>query len=103
MRDYSHRAHGTANANSEAAWAILKDTAFTGQHEGVPAYVRAPSLRVGGEPPYSNERLVQAWGQLLGASALAGASDAYRFDLVAVTRQVLGNFSAELQRPGSLP
>jgi len=63
-----------------------------------PAYTLAPSLRPAGAPPYSNERLLQAWRHLLAAAAVAGPSDAFRFDLVSVTRQVLGNYSADLQR-----
>jgi alpha-N-acetylglucosaminidase len=98
LRDYSRRAHGIRNADSEAAWAILEDTVFTGQHEIAPACILSPSLRVPDAPPYSNERLAQAWAHLLAAAPAAGASDAYRFDLVSVTRQVLGNYSAALQR-----
>ncbi len=98
LRDYSRRAHGTRNADSEAAWAILKDTVFTGQHQVAPAYTLVPSLQPAGALPYSNEQLTRAWRRLLDAAPAAGASDAYRFDLVSVTRQALGNDSAELQR-----
>jgi len=98
LRDYSRRAHGVSNADSETAWAILKDTVFTGQHEVAPAWILAPSLRAPDDPPYSNARLAQAWACLIRAAAAAGSSDAYRFDLVSVTRHVLGNDSAALQR-----
>jgi alpha-N-acetylglucosaminidase len=96
VRDFSHRWHGLTNAESEAAWVILKETAFTGQHQVTAACTLAPSLRVSGEPPYSNERLAEAWRRLLKAASAAAASDAYRFDLVSVTRQVLANYSAEV-------
>lgn len=98
VRDYARRVHGAANADSEAAWAILKDTAFTGQHQVAPAYMLTPSLVAAVGPPYRNERLAQAWKQLLGAAKTAGASDAFQFDLVMITRQVLGNYSAEVHR-----
>jgi alpha-N-acetylglucosaminidase len=97
VRDYARRAHGGRNPDSEAAWAILKETAFTGQHEVVPAYTVPPSFQAAGGLPYSNERLAQAWEQLLRAAPAAGKSDAYRFDLVSVTLQVLANYSGELQ------
>jgi alpha-N-acetylglucosaminidase len=97
VRDYARRASGGDNADYEAAWAILKQTAFTGQHEVVPAYTRPPSFKPAGSLPYSNERLAHAWELLLKAAPAAGKSDAYRFDLVSVTRQVLANYSAELQ------
>ena len=97
VRDYARRVSGGDNADCEAAWAILKQTAFTGQHEVVPAYTTPPSFKPAGSLPYSNERLAHAWELLLKAAPAAGKSDAYRFDLVSVTRQVLANYSAELQ------
>ncbi|MGO9201799.1 MAG: alpha-N-acetylglucosaminidase C-terminal domain-containing protein [Limisphaerales bacterium] len=98
LSDYTRRAYGASNADSETAWAILKDTVFTGQHEVTPACTLAPSLEAAGDPPYSNQRLAQAWGHLLDGAPAAGASDGYLFDLVSVTRQVLGNYSGALQR-----
>ncbi len=96
VRDYARRAHGAANPDSEAAWAILQETAFTNRRQAPTAYTRPPSLRPANEPPYRNERLVQAWQRLLDAAATARKSDAYGFDLASVTRQVLGNYSADL-------
>jgi len=98
LSDYTRRAYGASNADSETAWAILKDTVFTGQHEVTPACTLAPSLQAAGDPPYSNQPLAQAWGHLLDGAPAAGASDAYLSDLLSVTRQVLGNYSAALQR-----
>jgi len=98
LRDYCRRTHGVDSPDSQAAWAILKDTVFTGQHQVTPACILAPSLRAAPGLPYSNERLARAWGHLLDAAQAAGPSDAYRFDLVSVTRQVLGNYSGALQR-----
>jgi len=98
VRDYARRVDGRAEADSEAAWTILKDSAFSGQHEVAPAFTRAPSLASAVDPPYSNERLMQAWKHLLGAAQPSPPSDAFLFNLVAVTRQVLANYSAELHR-----
>ncbi len=97
LKDYSHRAYGVADVGCEAAWDKLGQTAFTGQHQTIAAYTHAPTLDPVGKPPYPNEQLVQAWADLLSAAPIAGASDAYRFDLVSVTRQALGNYSGELQ------
>ncbi len=55
-----------------------------------------PSFKAAGPLPYSNERLAQAWELLLKAAPAVGSSDACRFDLVSVTRQVLANYSTEL-------
>jgi alpha-N-acetylglucosaminidase len=98
VRDYSRRAHGSTDTNSAAAWALLQRTVYDRLCETPVAYTLPPALHPAGEPPYSNEQLARAWRLLLDAAPNAAASDAYRFDLVSVTRQVLGNFSAEWQR-----
>jgi alpha-N-acetylglucosaminidase len=98
VRQYARRVCGAAHPESEAAWRILQETAFTGLHQVAPAYTQAPSLTVGGDPPYSNERLAQAWKHLLAAAHPGPVSDAFQFHLLMVTRQVLGNFSADLAR-----
>jgi alpha-N-acetylglucosaminidase len=97
LKDYCRRAYGVADPEAEAAWGLLKDTVFTGQHQVVPAYMRVPSLAAAAGPPYSNESLVQAWHRLLKAAPAVCNSDSYLFDLLSVGRQALGNFSAELQ------
>ena len=95
---YARRVHGTSDTNSAAAWGILKDTVFSSHCQTAPAYVHVPSTTVTTDPPYPSGPLIQAWQHLLRAAEVAGASDAFRFDLVALTRQVLGNYSAEAHR-----
>jgi alpha-N-acetylglucosaminidase len=97
VRDYARRVSGGPNPDSEAAWGILKETAFTGQHQVVPAFTAPPSFQGVGDLPYSNERLAQAWERLLQAAPAAGKADAYQFNLVSVARQVLANYTGELQ------
>jgi alpha-N-acetylglucosaminidase len=98
IRDYRLRTLGSDNANAKAAWGILLETVFSGQHQVTAAYTRPPSLHPAADPPYSNERLRDAWHYLLDAAPAAHGSDAYRFELASVTRQVLGNYTADLQR-----
>ena len=102
LRDYSRRAYGSPNKDAEAAWDILRETVFsfpdhyrTRLRSG---YTLAPALERASEPPYDNQQLMRAWEHLLAAAPVLGGSDLYRFDLVSLTRQVLGNFSAEIQR-----
>lgn len=96
VRDYARRDAAGPNPDVEAAWAILKDTVYA--HPGVfAAYTFAPTFGPAGYQPYSNQRLEQAWKYLLQAAPTAGKSDAYRYGVVGVTRQVLGNYSAELR------
>lgn len=98
VQDYARRAHGSADPDSQAAWTILQGTVFTGQHQVAPAYTLAPSTASAGDPPYSNEKLTHVWKHLLNAAEKAKGSDAFQFDLVMVTRQVLGNYSADVHR-----
>jgi alpha-N-acetylglucosaminidase len=97
LKNYSRRAYGIADASAQVAWGLLQSTVFTGQHQVTAAYTRAPSLAVSRKPPYSDERLVEAWRHLLDAAPAARLSDTYRFDLLSVTRQALGNYSAVVQ------
>lgn len=97
LKGYSRRAYGLADPHAESAWAALKDTVFTGQHQIAAAYTRRPSLTATSRAPYSNARLFEAWRELLAVAPEAGRADAYRFDLVSVTRQVLGNYSRAVQ------
>jgi alpha-N-acetylglucosaminidase len=46
--------------------------------------------------PYKNEQLVQALNRMFQASELSKQSDAYRFDVVNLTRQALGNYGMVL-------
>jgi alpha-N-acetylglucosaminidase len=96
--DYAGRVHGTRSADLEAAWRILKDTVFTAHVQTAPAYTLAPSTNMPGKPPYDHVQLISAWNHFLKAAMTDRASDADKFQLVAVARQVLGNYSAELHR-----
>ncbi len=97
LRQYAARCYGGDYPQSEAAWDILRKTVFSGRPAGTPAYADVPSFRFPKGPGYENARLAKAWEELLAAAPLAGQSDGYRFDLVSVTRQTLGNYSLALQ------
>lgn len=97
LAQYAARAYGVRNPDCEAAWEILRETVFSYRSQMVPSYLAAPSFRLPEGPRYGKNQLAKAWQHLLNASEAAGNSDAYRFDLVAVTRQALGNYSIELQ------
>ena len=98
LRDFARRSYGKSNLHAEKAWQALHETAFQAAFDNSVAYTAAPSL--GGPPgtPYRNDRLAEAWQDLLAAADDLREADPFRFDLVNVTRQVLGNYSAELHR-----
>lgn len=95
---FAQRTQGGTNAEAAQAWAILKNTVYTGQFQVAPAYTLVPSLGWAGEPPYDSARLAQAWELLIEASRNRKVTDSAAYHLVAVTRQVLGNYSAEFHR-----
>ena len=96
LADFQRRAYGRANPDAGKAWQAMHETVFQAAHDNNAAYTAAPSLSELAGAPYSNERLAQAWKHLLAAADELKEADPFRFDLVNVTRQVLGNYSAEL-------
>lgn len=97
IADYAACRYGRSNADAEAAWDVLLHTVYQGPHRTRSVIDHVPTLagRRGG-PSYSNLRLANAWKSLLAASNELGESDAYRFDLVNLGRQVLTNHAGQL-------
>ncbi|HET7043021.1 MAG TPA: alpha-N-acetylglucosaminidase [Gemmatimonadales bacterium] len=95
--DYVTRRYGAANAQAQAAWAILLATAYrspaqTGTFlaERPGFYRTGVAYRSEPNPPYDNRRLAEALDSLLAAAPALGGRDAYRYDVVNLTRQLLG-------------
>ena len=97
LNDYARRRCGAKIPAAEAAWKILAETAYAGDHTIKPAVCSQPVL----EPPKlpaaktrsDPARLVEAWKLLLAAAPQAKSSDGYCFDLCDVGRQVLADLS----------
>jgi alpha-N-acetylglucosaminidase len=96
-RAWVRRRYGTDDRRAWAAWKILLATAYrspaqTGTflaerpqfYDSTKAYRTEPKL------PYDPRLLAAALDTLLAASKELGASDAYRYDVVNLTRQLLG-------------
>ncbi|MGH7981385.1 MAG: alpha-N-acetylglucosaminidase TIM-barrel domain-containing protein, partial [Limisphaerales bacterium] len=118
LKSYAERRYGAQIPAAEQAWKILLATAYDQPpprtaHTVKPAVCSRPTLiqpklpRVMRQPiqnrpitqlHYNPRRLVEAWKLLLDAAPQAQASDAYRFDLCDVGRQVLANLSATYNR-----
>jgi alpha-N-acetylglucosaminidase len=96
-RDYVVRRYGVANASAWSAWKVLLNTAFrssrqTGDFLGERPqfYDRKKAYRTGPIPAYDRGLLLDALDSLLAAAPALGANDHYRYDVVNLTRQVLG-------------
>ncbi len=102
-REYVRRRYGSANPLAWRAWQMLLATAFrspaqTGTFLAErPQFYRAGvSYRSEPNPPYDNRVLARALDTLLAAAPLLGQHDAYRYDVVNLTRQVLGQLGLPL-------
>jgi len=93
---YVRRRYGGEVPKAAEAWHLLLNTAYarSGQFGSVickrPALPPTKSLKAA-KTPYPEETLDRAWRLLLDCADELGAADAYRYDLVHVTRQALCN------------
>lgn len=105
---YARRRYGAASANAEAAWRLLlagpyrPGTSGT-ENSSMPAARPALDPRKSGPNagfaiPYDPVELARAWELLLADAPVLAGSDAWRFDVVDVGRQVLSNAAQPLQR-----
>jgi len=102
-RAYITRRYGRFDASAWSAWQLLLATAFrsaaqTGNFlaERPQFYVKGRAYRSEPLPPYDGRILAQALDSLLAAAPALGASDAYRYDVVNLTRQVLDQLGLPL-------
>ena len=114
LTDYAQRRYGAANPNARLAVQTLFDSAWNvGGHKHGTKMVHHNSV-IGGRPsldpdqtanpytgtlpPYDQTEVVKAWQQLLAAAPACGASDAYRYDVADVGRQVLADLGTRYHK-----
>jgi len=102
-RAYVARRYGASNAHAWHAWQLLLATAYrsgaqTGNFlaERPQFYVKGTAYRSEPVPPYDPETLAHALDSLLAAAPDLGGNDAYRYDVVNLARQVLGELGLPL-------
>jgi alpha-N-acetylglucosaminidase len=102
-RDYVTRRYGSSNAAAWYAWQLLLATAFrssaqTGNFlaERPQFYTRGSAYRSEPVAPYDVRVLTEALDSLLSAAPTLGGNDNYRYDVVNLTRQVLGQLAVPL-------
>lgn len=96
-REYVARRYRAANPSAWAAWQMLLSTAYrsaaqTGTFlvERPGFYVAKTAYRTEPNPPYPVKTLATALDTLLAAAPELGGNDAYRYDVVNLARQALG-------------
>jgi len=101
ISQYVQRRYGRSPPVVEEAWRLLAESVYTAPDRTSSVVCARPTFEPKAQwlptaPPYNPAKLVRAWQKLLqGADDLQGI-DTYRFDLVNVTRQVLGDYAGVL-------
>jgi alpha-N-acetylglucosaminidase len=102
-RDYVARRYGAPNQAAWHAWQLLLASAYrsaaqTGDFlaERPGFYVKGTAYRSEPVAPYDPRVSAAALDSLLAAAPGLGANDAYRYDVVNLTRQVLGQLAVPL-------
>lgn len=108
LNRYSERRYGAKSKSAEKAWQLLLNTAYRDGTNGVEAssiICARPAVDVkksgpnnGFHIPYDNKDLLLALILLVEDSAVLQASDAYRYDIVDILRQVLSNLGQSIHR-----
>lgn len=108
LADYARRRYGADTPGIREAWRLLLEKGPYGrenptQQEYSSMIAARPALvakksgpNLGMKIPYAQTDLLDAVGLLLAESERCGASDAYRFDMVDFTRQILSNHAQNL-------
>ena len=97
-RDYAQRRYGMRQPDAEKAWDLLIPAVYTRFQPERCEHLRRPSEEVRAVAEPRDGRLEAAWHHLLAAAPDLSDSDAYRFDLVNLGRQVLSNRACLLKR-----
>lgn len=106
-QSYFENRYGERNADAEAAWKIIFETAFentenNGGNESIitarPTFRKNPGGTATTRIHYDPEDLVEAWRLLLKAAPELQERDGFRYDIVDVTRQVLANYASVIQQ-----
>ena len=108
INEYAHYRYGVDNARADSAWQIMSQTIYECHNElggPVESYICArpadqiPCVSSWGNAVifYDPMRLVEAWRLMHeGGEELLLTSDTYRYDVVDLTRQVMGDYFKRL-------
>ncbi|MDH3981642.1 MAG: alpha-N-acetylglucosaminidase, partial [Kiritimatiellaceae bacterium] len=112
LNDYAERRYGAKSESAAQAWKLMvqdgpytKGTTGTEKSSIIAARPALDPVKSGPNSgfdiPYKPEDLIKAWELLLVDYEQLKSSDAYLFDLMDVTRQVLSNVGQEMHKAAS--
>ncbi len=88
---YVHRRYGQSHPKAQEAWKTLLESAYRSPSPSGTAISARPALHV--RSGAAHVQVARAWQSLLEAADDLGGIDTFRFDLVNVSRQVLGGMA----------
>jgi alpha-N-acetylglucosaminidase len=106
LNQYTRRRYGKNSADAQAAWEILRRTAYkdsltSGGAESIlqarPTFTKNARC-ISTAFTYRPVELLTAWDRMVQAIGDLGESDGFQYDLVDLTRQVMANYANELQQ-----
>jgi len=102
LKKYGSSRYGQENKHAGKAWAILRNTVYLSSEDkknsGSRIITRAPKLTSHRQLTYDPEDLLPAWEQMIKAAEDIGKNDAFQYDLIDLSRQVLENYALVLHR-----
>ncbi len=96
VREFTHRRYGRSVPRAEAAWELLRKTAYRVPGNGRAMICKRPRLGLRHGTPYDPKQFHQAWENLVACDEELGKFDTYRFDLVHLTREALDDLAGKL-------
>ena len=111
LRGYLQQRYGSCDETAFDAWktlmaSVYENTVNNGGNESIitgrPTFKVNPGSCTNTKSHYNKADLIKAWQQLVSCSERLAASDGYRYDLVDVTRQVLGDYASILQQKAAV-
>jgi alpha-N-acetylglucosaminidase len=106
LKGYAKRRYGSEDIELERAWSMLKNTVYSGglgEGGAESIIVARPTFALQGHRvltklDYNPMELMKAWEIFVDRSYSFDKSDAFQYDLVDITRQVLANYASPLQQ-----
>ncbi len=94
--DFVVRRYGQRVPAAQQAWRLLGQTVYRLAGQSGSTVCARPSLHLRRTVPYDSVKLAEAWDQLLACADQLGDLDTYQYDVVHLTRQVLGDLAGHL-------
>lgn len=106
LKNWVRNRYGAEDEAAINAWKLICETVFENEISngnesivtGRPTFLKNPRGNTDTQMTYDNADLEKAWDLLMSSVDVLSERDGYRYDLVDVTRQVIGNYASDYQQ-----